>query len=85
MLGLNINEEKNLNYLEKIHTKAVYGKSSEMSGVAKNIRTPLAAVCVDAVMDWPATSVKEARATRVARASMLSTLSLSRCCCRFTW
>jgi hypothetical protein len=54
-----------------MRTKAVYGKSSETSGVAGNVGTPLAAVCaavcVGAAVDWPATSVKEARATRAER------------------
>jgi hypothetical protein len=48
-----------------MRTKAVYGKISEISGVAGNVGTPLAA---GAVVDWPATSVKEARATRAERA-----------------
>ncbi len=72
-----------MNYLKKkMRTKAEYGKISEISRVAGNIGTPLAAVYVGAVMDWPATSVKETRATRVERASMSSALLLS--CCWFT-
>jgi len=61
--------EKHLNYQGEKRTKAVYGKSSETSGVAGSVGTPFAAaVCVGAAVDWPATSVKEARATRVERA-----------------
>jgi hypothetical protein len=70
-LGLNVrnvNEEQRLIYLQKMRTKAVYGKISETSGVAGNVGTPLAAVCVGAVVDWPATSVKETRVTRAERA-----------------
>lgn len=51
-----------------MRTKLLYGKSCETSGVAGNVGTPLAAVCVGAAVDWPATSVKEARATRAERA-----------------
>jgi hypothetical protein len=46
----------------------LYGKSCETRGVAGNVGTVPAAVCVGAgVVDWPATSVKEARATRAER------------------
>jgi hypothetical protein len=59
--------KKNVGLSVKMRTKAVYGKISETSGVAGNVGTPLAAVCVGAAVDWPATSVKEARATRAER------------------
>ena len=69
-----------MNYLEKKkHTKAEYRKISKISRVAGNVGTPLAAVCVGAVMNWLATSVKETRATRVERVSMSSVLSFSHC------
>ncbi len=76
-MGMNINKEKHFNYLEKIRTKAVYRKSSKISRVAENIGTPLAAVCIGAVMNWLAMSVKETRATRAERVSMSSALLLS--------
>jgi len=51
-----------------MRTKLLYGKSCETSGVAGNVGTPLAAVCAGVGVDWPATSIKEARARRAERA-----------------